>query len=238
MSQPPKTISFKSARGTNSLIFGARPSLRLPSRIVPIWVRDPIGRASPFRIAITPAIVVVATAPRPTSNTPSLPRGGATSSGGVTIGHYIIPPAPVASADKDEMGMFLRKTRLEREPLAVTMSGVRMGERVLQIGLDDARRIALIAAKSGLTGTAAIVVRDEAAAARVQQAIADAGALAEVHVVHGGELPFPNAAFDAIVVHETSQTIASPDAATRAHWLRECERLLRGGGRLVAIEPG
>jgi SAM-dependent methyltransferase len=136
------------------------------------------------------------------------------------------------------MGMFLRKTRLEREPLAVTMSGVRMGERVLQIGLDDARRIALIAAKSGLTGTAAIVVRDDAAAARVQQAIADAGALAEVHVVRGGELPFPNAAFDAIVVHETSQTVASPDASTRAHWLRECERLLRGGGRLVAIEPG
>lgn len=134
--------------------------------------------------------------------------------------------------------MFLRKTRLEREPLAVTMSGVRLGERVLQIGLDDASRIALIAAKSGLTGTSAIVVRDDRAAARVQQAIADAGALAEVHVVRGSALPFPNAAFDAIVVHETSQTIAAPDADTRGHWLRECDRLLRAGGRLVAIEPG
>jgi SAM-dependent methyltransferase len=134
--------------------------------------------------------------------------------------------------------MFLRKTRLEREPLAVTMSGVRLGERVLQIGLSDARRIALIAAKSGLTGTAAIVVRDDAAAARVRQAIADAGALAEVHVVSRGALPFPDGAFDAIVVHETSQTIDAPDAPTRAHWLRECDRLLRGGGRLVAIEVG
>jgi len=38
---------------------------------------DPIGGASPFRMANTPAIVVVATAPRPTSSTPSLPRAGA-----------------------------------------------------------------------------------------------------------------------------------------------------------------
>ena len=45
MSQPPKTMSLRSASGTKSLIFGARASVRLPRRIVPICVSDPIGGA-------------------------------------------------------------------------------------------------------------------------------------------------------------------------------------------------
>jgi hypothetical protein len=53
-------MSLRSASGTNSLIFGDRPSVRLPSRIVPICVSDPIGGARLFRMANTPAIVVVA----------------------------------------------------------------------------------------------------------------------------------------------------------------------------------
>src|SRR6185436_3220524 len=46
--------------------------------------------ARPLRIAQTPAMVVVLTAPRPTSSTPSLPRAGAIWSGELTIGHYIM----------------------------------------------------------------------------------------------------------------------------------------------------
>ncbi len=55
------------------MIFGERPSVRLPSRIVPIWVSEPIGFASPLRIASTPATNVVATAPMPGIITPSFP---------------------------------------------------------------------------------------------------------------------------------------------------------------------
>ena len=118
------------------------------------------------------------------------------------------------------------------------MSGVRLGERALQIGDDDLRCIALIAAKSGLTGTAAVVVRDDAAAARVQRVIADTGALADVQVMPGGALPFADGAFDAIVVHNPSHTVTSTDAVARAQWLGECLRVLRGGGRMVVIEAG
>src|SRR5438093_11812088 len=81
MSQPPNTRSSSEASGTTSLIFGDRPSVRLPRRTVPICVSDPIGFAIFFRIAHTPAIVVVLTAPRPTKSTPSLPRAGAISTG-------------------------------------------------------------------------------------------------------------------------------------------------------------
>ena len=78
MSHPVKTTSFKSASGTKSLISGELLSVRLPSRIVPICVSEPIGLASPRRTASTPAIIVVATAPSPTTITPSLPFAGAT----------------------------------------------------------------------------------------------------------------------------------------------------------------
>ena len=75
--------------GTTSLIFGERPSVRFPSRTVPIWVSDPMGLAKALRMACTPAMNVVLTAPRPTSNTPSLPRAGAMSTGADTGANYI-----------------------------------------------------------------------------------------------------------------------------------------------------
>src|SRR4051812_10797248 len=76
-SQAPNTRSSSAASGTNSRISGARLSVRLPRRMVPIWVTDPIGRAAPRRTFSTPAMNVVATAPSPTHNTPSLPAAGA-----------------------------------------------------------------------------------------------------------------------------------------------------------------
>ena len=76
MSQPVKTRSLSSASGTNSLIFGDRPSVRFPSRMVPICVSEPMGCAMPLRTASTPATNVVATAPMPGIITPNLPFAG------------------------------------------------------------------------------------------------------------------------------------------------------------------
>jgi SAM-dependent methyltransferase len=135
------------------------------------------------------------------------------------------------------MRMFLRKSRLERDPLAVTMSGVRLGEKALQIGNCDSRVIALIAAKTGLTGTAVIILLDDNAAARVRRAVDDAGAVAEIGVVDRGERP-GDSAFDVVVVHDVPHTIGSSDFAVRSGWLQLCHRVLRPGGRLVAIERG
>ena len=133
--------------------------------------------------------------------------------------------------------MFLRKSRVERDPLAVTMCGVRLGEKALQIGEGDVRVMALIAARTGLTGRAVIVALNDSSAARVRRAIDDVGALAEVRVVDQGPGP-EDAAFDAIVVHDVQQTIASSQAAVSSGWLQQCYRALRGGGRIVTIEPG
>ena len=62
---PPKTTSSSFAIGTSSSMRGLRLSVRLPRRTVPIWVRLPTGLDRPLRIASTPAMNVVATAPMP-----------------------------------------------------------------------------------------------------------------------------------------------------------------------------
>ena len=211
------------------MIFGARASVRLPSRIVPICVNEPIGRASPFRIAITPAMVVVLTAPRPTSSTPSLPRAGAISIGGVTLGHYIM----------GKMRRFLRKSSVGAEPLAVTMSGVRLGERALQIGLSTTPHRRRNRGQDRHDGRAAtLVVATDAAAASARSAIADAGGLGDVLVV--GQLhplPLADDAHDVVVLHTARGLLASlPSTFEHGSWPSPGASCV--GGRLIALEAG
>jgi ubiquinone/menaquinone biosynthesis C-methylase UbiE len=133
------------------------------------------------------------------------------------------------------MRMFLRKPARATEPLAVTMSGVRMGERVLQIGIDDAALTGALAAKTGLSGQASIAVASEAEADRARRAAADAAALADVVVTPLQALPFESDQFDAIVVHGSTQ-LAAPGEGTHLSVASECRRVLRHGGRILVIE--
>jgi ubiquinone/menaquinone biosynthesis C-methylase UbiE len=133
--------------------------------------------------------------------------------------------------------MFLRRPRLTSAPLPVTMSGVRMGERVLQIGMDDPAIAGGIASTVGISGEAAFVVADDHAAAKVRRALEKAAALADVRVAPLDTLPFGSDAFDAVIVHGASGTLAAL-GDHRDRLLRECRRVLRSGGRVVAIEPG
>src|SRR4051812_4319323 len=71
-------MSSSFASGTKSLMSGERLSVRLPRRMVAICVSDPIGFDLPRRTLSTPAMNVVATAPRPGVRMPSLPVAGAT----------------------------------------------------------------------------------------------------------------------------------------------------------------
>ena len=132
--------------------------------------------------------------------------------------------------------MFLRKSRVE--PLPVTMSAVRMGERVLQIGVDDPAIASAIAAKVGLSGNAALAVADERDAARAHGAMANAGVLVDVKVTPPVSLPFDDDAFDLVVVHSMHGMVSSLDADARLAAMREWRRVLRHGGRVMTIEAG
>ena len=128
---------------------------------------------------------------------------------------------------------FLRKFNLERLPIA--MSGVRMGERALQIGSDDSALAGAIAAKVGLSGHAAMAVADARGAATAQRAAATAGVLVDVQVAPLDSLPFDADGFDLIVLRE-GVSVPSLDSTSGSGMLRECHRVLRTGGRILIVE--
>jgi ubiquinone/menaquinone biosynthesis C-methylase UbiE len=136
------------------------------------------------------------------------------------------------------MRMFLRQTSIGREPLAIAMSGVRMGERVLQIGMDTPLVTGLLAAKPGLSGESSMVVPDDATAVSAKRAAEKAGALVNIRVHDLENLPFDPHSFDLVVVHNRDGQLANLSEGKRSRALQECRRVVRSGGRVVVIEKG
>lgn len=131
--------------------------------------------------------------------------------------------------------MFFRKS--SSEPLPVTMTAVKMGDRLLQVGLDDTATAMALAAKVGMSGTAVHVVNDEAQGAKIRAAAQKAGILVDVRVVTTlRSLPLDDDAFDLVVMHAYKGLIAGMAPYTRIRSVEECLRVLRVGGRMMVIE--
>src|SRR5580765_1265394 len=110
-------MSLRSPSGTNFLISGERPSVRLPSRIVPSCVSDPIGCAFPFRTSSTPAMNVVLTAPMPGVKIPSFPFGGA-----------LFPGFSMQLLDRRDLWAVKAATHAERPPKQTSNDERREGD--------------------------------------------------------------------------------------------------------------
>ncbi len=132
--------------------------------------------------------------------------------------------------------MFFRKSRLE--PLPITMTGVRMGERLLQIGIDDPVTAGSLAKKVGLSGSNALLAPTESDAERARRAGAEAGVLIDVQVAPWRNFPFDAGTFDLIVVHARHGLLAALRPEDRVACLQESHRMLRAGGRIIVIEAG
>src|SRR5689334_15378 len=89
------------------------------------------------------------------------------------------------------------------DPLQVSMTGVRMGERFLQIGCHDRALLSGLAAKVGLSGTAAVAAFDAAQIKRAEGVGAKIGALIDAKTISGDALPFDADQFDMVVVDDT-----------------------------------
>lgn len=119
--------------------------------------------------------------------------------------------------------------------LSVSMTGVKLGDRVAFVGVPDATRVAAIAAKVGLSGRAVAVVPDEQAVTRVNKAAADAGVLVDTELASATRLPFADGEFDIAVVDDTGALLEQLSDADRASAAREIARVLRPGGRVLLI---
>jgi SAM-dependent methyltransferase len=111
-----------------------------------------------------------------------------------------------------------------------------MGERLLQIGIDNPALTGALAAKVGLSGAAALAVDNPRDADRARAAAANAGVLIDVQVSSWPVLPFDTEAFDLVVVQSTRGLLASMAPGTRVELLQQAYRVLRRGGRIIVIE--
>jgi ubiquinone/menaquinone biosynthesis C-methylase UbiE len=119
--------------------------------------------------------------------------------------------------------------------LLVGMTGVKMGDRILQIGCADGSALAAVASKVGLSGRALAVVPDDAAATRVRKGASQQGVLVEVELSPSTHLPIDDGSFDLVIVDDTAGQFAGMDATTRLATVREALRALRPGGRGLVI---
>jgi len=120
-----------------------------------------------------------------------------------------------------------------RTPLA--MIGAKAGDRVLVLGAGDGLLAGEVGHVPGLNGRTLVVDPDEGAGPRVEAGAAKAGALVEFERAPAAMLPVDPQTFDIVVLNNQL------GAATEGHRpliCAEAQRVLRAGGRLVAIESG
>lgn len=118
--------------------------------------------------------------------------------------------------------------------LAVSMVGVKLGDRLLQLGCGDGRLMTALAARAGLTGRAAAVDESEAGVGAGEKAVLRDGVLVEIMRAPYHALPHDRDAFDVIVIHDVLAPMAGRDRTT---CLTEVLRVLRPGGRCLVVEP-
>ena len=119
--------------------------------------------------------------------------------------------------------------------LVVGMVGTKMGERFVQIGCAHGGRLGAVAARVGLSGRAVAITPDEASAERARKGAAQAGMLVEVEVAPMTALPVDDRAFDVALVDDTGGLLGEMRPEDRRALVRELFRILRPGGRVVAL---
>jgi ubiquinone/menaquinone biosynthesis C-methylase UbiE len=128
------------------------------------------------------------------------------------------------------MFKWFRRTALD--PLSVSMTGVKLGDRVLVVGCGDPRLIAALAAKSGMSGRTCAVDESADLATAAGRVALKEGVLIETSAAMPHALGFDRESFDLVVLRD----VGTRDPQSRALVVQEARRLLRPGGRCMAID--
>jgi SAM-dependent methyltransferase len=127
----------------------------------------------------------------------------------------------------------------EKHGLAIAMTGIKLGDRYLQIGCTDASLLAAIASKVGLSGRACAIVSSEADAARARRGAESGGVLLEIETAENLDtFPFDSGAFDLVVLDNQEGLLSTMKPERRVACLQQAFRTLAPRGRIVVIEQG
>jgi ubiquinone/menaquinone biosynthesis C-methylase UbiE len=124
----------------------------------------------------------------------------------------------------------------QKHTLAIAMTGVALGDRMLQVGCTDASLLAAIGSKVGLSGRVCAIVPDDAHAARARRAAEKSGFLLELETGALENFPFEDGAFNLIVVDNQEGLLSSMRPEQRVAVLQQAHRTLAARGRIVVIE--
>jgi ubiquinone/menaquinone biosynthesis C-methylase UbiE len=116
---------------------------------------------------------------------------------------------------------------------SIAMVGVKMADRLLQLGAEDGSLVAALASKVGLTGRACIVDESDEGLARARAAAEREGVLLEYERSSYGSLPYDTGSFDVVVANGVLRD-AAPEARTSI--ARAIARVLRSGGRCLVVD--
>ncbi len=130
------------------------------------------------------------------------------------------------------MPLFKLKKSGGPRDLEVSMAGLRLGSRVLQIA-GEGELIAAMAAAVGLSGRACALVRGRDDVEAFERAAAQAGVLIEIEVAPSTALPYEPDSFDLVTIKDVLSAMRPNE---RVLSLQEAGRVLRVGGRCLVIE--
>jgi hypothetical protein len=131
--------------------------------------------------------------------------------------------------------MFFKRSG-DKHTLAVAMTAVRLGDRLLLVGCSDASLVAALGSKVGLSGRACALVSSDADEARAMTGAERGGILLEIEKSPLNIFPYPDRSFDVIVVDNQHGLIASARPELRVAALQQARRTLAARGRIVVIE--
>jgi len=131
--------------------------------------------------------------------------------------------------------MFFKRAA-EKHALAIAMTSVKLGDRLLIVGCTDASLLAAIGAVVGLSGRVCALVSTDEEAARARKGAERAGILLELEKNQPGVFPYGEQSFNLIVVDGQQGLIADARPEVRVATLQHARRLLAPRGRLVMIE--